>query len=107
MAALLGFRNVLDLTGAAGEASPWGDLGPASRGAAAVLVRAEGVRLDPSGPVEARVEEVTFAGSITRVRCSVAGGPDLEAHVAGADAPAPGSVVRLRIDPEAAVPLRA
>jgi len=106
VAALLGLRNVLDLRGRAGDASPWGDLGPASRGAAAVLVRPEGVRFDPSGPVEARVEEVTFVGSLTRVRCSLAGGPDLEAHVAGADAPAPGSVVRLRIDPEAAVSLR-
>jgi len=106
VAALLGFRNVLDLTRSAPDDSPWGDLGPASTGAAAVLVRAEGVRVDPSGPVEARVEEVTFVGSLTRIRCSVAGAPDLEAHVAGAEAPSPGSVVRLRIDPEAVVSLR-
>ncbi|WP_375173266.1 ABC transporter ATP-binding protein [Pseudooceanicola sp.] len=66
-----------------------------------VLVRAEDIRIDPQGPLMARVETVTFLG--THYRIALAGavvGPLYALH-SGLTAPRPGEEVRLSIPPEA------
>jgi putative spermidine/putrescine transport system ATP-binding protein len=74
---------------------------PKAAGGQQVLVRAEDVRIDPQGPLTARVETVTFLG--THYRISLAGvmtGPLFALH-SGLSAPRPGDEVRLSIPPEA------
>ncbi|KUP94973.1 ABC transporter ATP-binding protein [Tritonibacter horizontis] len=74
---------------------------PKVAGGQQVLVRAEDVRIDPQGPLTARVETVTFLG--THYRISLAGvmtGPLFALH-SGLSAPRPGDEVRLSIPPEA------
>lgn len=74
---------------------------PKAAGGQQVLVRAEDVRIDPQGPLRARVETVTFLG--THYRISLAGvmtGPLFALH-SGLSAPRPGDEVRLSIPPEA------
>lgn len=66
-----------------------------------VLVRAEDIRIDPNGPLTARVETVTFLG--THYRIALAGvvpGPLFALH-SGLSAPKPGAEIRLTIAPEA------
>jgi hypothetical protein len=100
VARLLAFANVAAATVDGGTlCTPWGDLGPAPTGTAAVLVRPDAVVLDPAGLLEATVRRVTFAGARTRVRLAVDGAPDLEAEVSSPDAPAVGSRVRVRVAP--------
>lgn len=66
-----------------------------------VLVRAEDIRIDPQGPLSARVETVTFLGTHYRIALGgVTEGPLFALH-AGLSAPAPGTEVRLSIAPEA------
>jgi len=66
-----------------------------------VLVRAEDIRIDPQGPIAARVETVTFLGTHYRIALSgVMAGPLFMLH-AGLSAPRPGEEVRLSIPPEA------
>lgn len=66
-----------------------------------VLVRAEDIRIDPQGPVTARVETVTFLGTHYRIALSGAmTGPLFMLH-AGFSAPKPGDEVRISIPPEA------
>jgi thiamine transport system ATP-binding protein len=99
-AALLGFRNVVEVEVAHGRAgSPWGDLGPAPAGARHAVIRPEAVVLDPSGLLEGRVASTVFAGAHATVVVEVDDGPPLDAEVPTLQAPAPGSVVRLRLDP--------
>ena len=99
VARLLGFTNVAPVSVDGGRlVSPWGDLGPAEGPAVAILVRPEGIILDPAGPIEGTVVASTFAGARSRVRVAVDGAPDLDAEVTGTGAPAVGSVVRLAVD---------
>lgn len=102
VARLLGFSNVAAARPEDGRLhTAWGDLGPVREGAVAVLIRPEGIRLDPAGPIAGTVVASTFAGARAWVRVSVDGAPDLEAEVPGAEAPAVGAPVRLRLDPAA------
>jgi thiamine transport system ATP-binding protein len=110
VARLLGFTNVAPATVDAGRLqSPWGDLGPAAGPLDAVLVRPDGIRPDPDGPIEGVVVARTFAGPRTRVRVAVAGAPELALDLPGAglEAPAVGAPIRLRIDAPAVQPLGA
>ncbi|SEA86534.1 ABC transporter ATP-binding protein [Rubrimonas cliftonensis] len=66
-----------------------------------VLVRAEDIRIDPEGPVSARVETVTFLGTHYRIALGgLAEGPLFALHT-GLSAPKPGEDVRLSIASEA------
>lgn len=98
VAGLLGFTNVVAASVDAGRlVTPWGDLGPAAGPAAAVLVRPEGVELDPAGPIAGTVVSSTFAGARTRLRVAVDGAPPLDVEVGGPAAPPVGATVRLRV----------
>lgn len=108
VARLLGFTNVAPARVEAGRLqSPWGDLGPVTDPLAAVLVRPDGIRLDPSGPIRGTVAQRTFAGSRTWVRVEVDGAPALDLELAGAAMPSVGEPVRLRIDADSVRPLPA
>ena len=65
------------------------------------FVRAEDIRIDPSGPVSGRVETVTFLGTHYRIALSGAAPDMLFALHGGLSAPKPGETVRLSIAPEA------
>jgi len=102
VAGLLGFTNVVPASVEAGRlVTPWGDLGPADGSAAAVLVRPEGIELDPAGPVAGTVVTSTFAGARARLRVAVEGAPPLDVDVGGVAAPPVGATVRLRVGPTA------
>jgi ABC-type Fe3+/spermidine/putrescine transport system ATPase subunit len=104
VARLLGFTNVAPARVAAGRLlTPWGDLGPAPAPAGAVLVRPDGVRPDPRGPIEGTVVGRSFAGAHTRLRVAVPDAPDLDLEVPDSEAaiPALGTAIRLRIAPQA------
>ncbi len=66
-----------------------------------VLVRAEDIRIDPQGPLAARVETVTFLGTHYRIALSGVAEGQLFALHTGLSAPRPGEEVRLSIAPEA------
>lgn len=66
-----------------------------------VLVRAEDIRIDPEGPLEARVEGVTFLGTHYRIALSGATEGPLFALHSGLSGPRLGAQVRLSIAPEA------
>ncbi|MGR3823297.1 MAG: ABC transporter ATP-binding protein [Salipiger marinus] len=72
-----------------------------------VFVRAEDIRLDPEGPLAARVEAVTFLGTHYRLALSGAAPDLLTALHAGHSAPRPGEAVRLSIAPDALLSLPA
>jgi thiamine transport system ATP-binding protein len=106
VARLLGFANVVAVSVAEGRLrTPWGVLGAVQGPAVSAVIRPEGVRLAPDGPIEGTVLSTTFAGARTRLRVAVAGAPDLEAEVAGSVVPVRGTPVRLAIDPTAVTPL--
>lgn len=103
VAGLLGFTNVVTASVETGRLlTPWGDLGPADGPASAVLVRPEGIELDPAGPIVGMVVTSTFAGARARLRVAVDGAPPLDVDVGGTAAPPVGTTVRLRVG-EAAV----
>jgi thiamine transport system ATP-binding protein len=98
VARLLGFTNVVAASAEAGRlVTAWGDLGPAAGEVAAVLVRPEGIELDPTGPIGGTVLTSTFAGARARVRVAVEGAPPLDIDVSGTSAPPVGATVRLRV----------
>lgn len=66
-----------------------------------VLVRPEDIRIDPEGPVSAKVETVTFLGTHYRISLADAANRPLFALHSGLSAPKPGDEVRLSIAPEA------
>lgn len=74
---------------------------PAQGGGQQALVRAEDIRLDPNGPLSARVETVTFLGTHYRIGLSGTAKDPLFALHVGQSAPRPGETVRLSIDPHA------
>jgi thiamine transport system ATP-binding protein len=94
--------------------TPWGLLVAPARepaGLVEVVVRPEGARLDPDGPVDATVVQSTFAG--THVELAVTSGsgasrsgaggsgPGLTIVVPPSSAPVVGDRVRVAIDPDA------
>jgi thiamine transport system ATP-binding protein len=112
VARFLGLNNVglIEPDGAGGIRSPWGRL-PADTaigdGAATVLVRPDGVLLDPNGPLSGVVSGRSFRGNHTRLTLLLDDSQvPLEAHVSGASAPAVGESVRVRLAPSAVVRLR-
>ena len=103
-AAFLGFGAAVDaaFTGD-GLVTPWGVLAvdPAGERARAVRVvlPADAVRVDDSGPVSGRVVRSVFAGD--RVDLTVeAGGETVRVRVPDRDPPAVGAIVHLTIDPD-------
>ncbi|MDT8325994.1 MAG: ABC transporter ATP-binding protein [Roseovarius sp.] len=66
-----------------------------------VLVRPEDIRLDPDGPLAARVEAVTFLGTHYRLALADASQGVIFALHTGLSAPRPGDDLRLSIAPEA------
>ena len=108
VARLLGFTNVASARVVGGRLhTPWGDLGPVTGAKGAVLVRPEGVRPDPSGPIRGTVVRRTFAGSRTWLRVDVAGAPALDVELTGVAGPSVGESVHLAIAPDAVWPLPA
>jgi putative spermidine/putrescine transport system ATP-binding protein len=71
------------------------------------FVRAEDVRLDTEGPLEARVETVTFLGTHYRVSLSGITSGTLYALHTGFSVPKPGNTVKVAIAPEAVLTLPA
>ena len=106
VARLLGFANVVRASAEAGRiASPWGDLGPVEGPVEAVLVRPEGVALDPDGRIEGTVTASAFAGARTRLTVALVSAPDLDVEVPGPVGPPVGATVRLTITASAVSPL--
>jgi thiamine transport system ATP-binding protein len=114
VARLLGYTNLAPVDLSQGRmATPWGDLGPVPAEADPqgqdphVLVRPDGLALDPCGPLEGTVTRSTFAGARTRLDVAVRDAPPLVVDVVGPVAPATGAAVRLRLRPDAIVVLPA
>jgi thiamine transport system ATP-binding protein len=106
VASLLGFTNVAAASSRNGRLiTPWGDLGAADSSVGAVLVRPDGIRIDPAGAMEATVLATRFAGASTLLRVDVSDAPDLDLQVGAGDVPCVGASVRLSIDPSAVVAL--
>ena len=109
VAQLLGFPNIVDVVVHLRQAStPWGDvhMDGAGEGATSVVIRAEGVAVDPpSGGVAGVVEASTFEGGQVSLRIAVPGAPVLEAQVPAAGAPTVGRQVRVALRPGAVVTL--
>jgi thiamine transport system ATP-binding protein len=109
VARFLGFENVVDAEVRGDVAvTPWGPItAPAGtpQGAGQLLVRPNGVELDEAGPLKATVRARTFRGDHVALLLDPAQGPPLEATCRLPDAPEPGAVVRLRIDPAEVVAL--
>jgi len=102
VARLLGFANVASASVDDRRiVSPWGDVGPAQGPVAAVVVRPDGVLLDPNGPIEGTVVASTFAGARVRLTVAATGAPLLDVEVRGPIAPRVGAAVRLTISPSA------
>ncbi len=109
VARFLGFENVVAAE-VRGEVAvtPWGPVTvPAGtpQGAGQLLVRPNGFELDDAGPLKATVRARTFRGDHVALLLDPEAGPPLEATCRLADAPEPGAVVRLRIDPAEVVSL--
>ncbi len=112
-AMFLGFGPVVEGEVGAGLVhTPWGAvLAPAREpaGPVEVVIRPDGARLDPDGPIDARVVHSTFTGShvelavipVSGISMSQASGPALTIIVPPASAPVPGDRVRVSIDPDA------
>jgi len=102
VARLLGFTNVAPAAAEGGRLlTPWGDVGAVEGAPTAVVIRPEGVRIDPGGPIVGMVVASNFAGARARIFVAVEGAPDLEAEVPGVGAPAVGTPVRLAVTAEA------
>jgi len=102
---LLGFTNLAPAVLDGGRLrTAWGDLGPWAEAVgpgAQVLVRPEGLRRSPGGPIAGTVVAVTFAGARSRVEVAVGVGSTLVADLAAPEVPAVGSAVELDVDPRA------
>jgi len=71
-------------------------VGAARQGAATVAIRPEHLRLDPQGPLAARVDHAIYVGTDNRLHLRLADGSALLARLpAGVETPPPGSEVRL------------
>lgn len=104
VARFMGLRNVIAGHVEAGEmATAAGRLPvPGADGPARVVLRADGIRPDPAGPLRMEVREAAFVGSALRVRLQ-AGPMALEMRLPPEppDPPIPGRQVRLAVAPEA------
>ncbi|MCZ4270301.1 Alpha-glucoside transport ATP-binding protein AglK [Tritonibacter mobilis] len=76
---------------------------PDHAGGGSVYVRAEDLRADPTGPLEAKVETVTFLGTHYRLGLTGLTGQRMFALHHGASAPAIGDNLRLSIAPDALI----
>jgi len=111
IARFLGFTNLIDAdVGTDGvAATAWGSfqLAPAAArrmvdgGRATLLIRPEGIRRDPAGPLVGRVTERTLHGDHTLLRVQLAAGPPLELRSDWLDPPDVGDDIRLAVDPAA------
>ncbi len=84
--------------------SPWGPIvAPAGApvGPVDVVVRPDGTRLDPDGPIVATVVQSTFTGTYVELAVASGSGPTLTIVVPPTAAPVPGERVRVSIDPGA------
>jgi thiamine transport system ATP-binding protein len=99
VAEFLGHRAVVDavVTGGTADAGPLGRLPvDAPDGPARLVIRPEAVAIDPAGHLGAIVRSVTFGGRSSRVVLDVDGTRiETDDH----SAPAPGTAVRVHIDP--------
>jgi ABC-type Fe3+/spermidine/putrescine transport system ATPase subunit len=73
---------------------------PGPDGPARLAIRAEGIALDPEGPLAMTIRETVFTGSVLRVRLGC-GDMRLEARMPPDPSPSPGDEVRLAVAPEA------
>jgi thiamine transport system ATP-binding protein len=109
VAELLGLANRFVVEVVAGRARlPWGEVpigGP--DGAAEVLVRPDGIALDPAGDVDVVVQSATFEGPRTALVLQLGGGAGavLHADVPSVGSPGRGDTSRIRIDPGSVVRL--
>jgi thiamine transport system ATP-binding protein len=107
-ATFFGFGPVVDAEATAnGLATPWGTLPvSASAGRAArpgpvhAVLRPDAAQVDPNGPVVGRIAERIFGGDRADLAIESAGAR-LHTRVPERDAPAVGTEIRLRIDPDA------
>ncbi len=103
-AAFLGFGPVVDGERAAGGvATPWGVIPavlPLGDAGVRVVLRPDALRLASGGPIAGCVTRSVFGGDRTELTVD-SGGPALRVRVAGRDAPAVGTPVRLSIEPDA------
>ena len=101
-ARFFGTRNILGgevVDGVlATEAGPVPAPGP--DGPARLAIRAEGIVLDPEGPLAMTVREAVFTGSVLRVRLA-RGDMRLEARLPPDPSPSPGDAVRIAVAPGA------
>ncbi|MDQ2649655.1 MAG: ABC transporter ATP-binding protein [Actinomycetota bacterium] len=109
VATVLGLGPVVQGVVRDGVAStPWGEVCvPGPDGPAALLLRPGALQVDPNGRVDAHVSSATFRGPTTDLVLSVDEGPAAPASVLTSQAPAPGSTVRVSLEPSEVVRLPA
>ncbi len=104
-AAFLGFGPVVTVEARAGRvSSPWGEIevrSDAGSGPVDLVVRPDAARLDPAGPIAARVVASAFTGTHVELSAMAERGPALTVVVAPHHAPALGDRIRLVLDPDA------
>lgn len=104
-AAFLGFGPVVTAAARAGRVTtPWGEIdvrSDAGSGPVDLVVRPDAARLDPEGPIAARVVGTSFTGTHVELSAVAETGPALTVVVAPHDAPALGDRIRVALDPDA------
>ena len=108
VARFLGFENfaTVEVTGNGTTATPWGTITTdLPEGGWRVVIRPDGVRLDPAGTIQGRVTGRRFMAGDTRLELACRGTP-LIVH-SGTDGPSIGEVVSAAIDPDRVVMLAA
>jgi len=104
-ASFLGFGPVVAAEVRAGMVhTPWGALRCSTApvpGPVDAIVRPDGARIDPAGPIDATIVRSTFTGTRVELAAVSGAGPALTVVVAPRDAPAIRDRVRLSIDPDA------
>ena len=106
VAQFLGFRNVADavLEPNGTVATPWGRLEAPSEaddasGPVSVLLRASGLRPDPSGPIRGTVIGRRFGGDHVLLRVAVGDAPVLHVEARWSELPSVGEDVALAVEP--------
>ncbi len=107
VARFLGLGNVVEYERSGSAArTPWGDVPLPTAGSekGSLLLRADGLRLDPAGSLSGLVRSATFRGDHVRVLVDPNGqaGPSLEVDLRGVK-PAVGELVHLSADPGSVV----
>jgi thiamine transport system ATP-binding protein len=105
VARFLGFNNLVEaqIDGRGRAITAWGTFAlaqaPPADARRLLLVRPEGIRRDPRGPLTGRVTARSFRGERVLLRIELDGAPSLEASADWLDPPAVGDEVRLSVDP--------